>query len=107
MNPFLHILVVAYIVARSQRAVQVTQDGFLRFSLEGTKDNANTVLLEEALGAGTHASGNDHGDPLLRQPLGEKTGLVPWGGDKHLCQNLLFLFIDINQGKLLTVTKVR
>jgi hypothetical protein len=98
--------VVTYIIPRSQRAVQVIQDGFLRVNFKGTKDNADAVLLEDALSAGTHASGNDHRDPMLRQPFGEKTGLVSRRGDKLLFQNLLFIFIDINQGKLLTVTKV-
>jgi len=87
--------VVTYVLASSQRTIQVTKGCFLWVTLKRANNNTNMVLVKKTLSTGSHTPSNHHRDSMLCQPLGEKTGLVPQGRDKLLFCNFLLLFINI------------
>jgi hypothetical protein len=98
---------VAGIVTGSERAVEVVKYRCLGVAFNRAYYYPDPLAGKKVLGGHTHAAGNYTIYSLLGQPRGEKSGLMFRRGNKLFPGYFFFRFIDVNQGKLLTMAEVR
>jgi hypothetical protein len=94
-------VVVARLASGHERPVKVAPGHSIRIPTLDTEHDLDPVLGEDAGGAWSHTSCQDHGRPLLAQPHGINPTPVLGGSAELPLANRAALFVHCIQGKRL------